>query len=131
MKNTIIFLNSFLVCNHSSSFRHSSSILALKPKPWLTAPGAFMILNDKPSGLKTKEDIIPLTSYRTYGGVIKGREEESSVAITNRNSGVEGYIRLNSTHEYFIERKYEDEQPITEVIQAQLDAQYGQIEKKG
>ena len=75
--------------------------LAMKPKPWTTAEGAWFVeheINAKnesdvvrdPLSIKNTKvnDIAPLSPYRVYGGVIKGLEETSSVAIINRASGL-------------------------------------------
>ena len=113
------------------TFKKDRCILALKPKPWLTAPGALMILKENPDKTTSDTDIIPLTSYRILGGVVKGRETTSRVAITNRNNGIQGYIRLNNTHEYFIERKFDvEDMPITEVIQKQFDGTKRNISRR-
>lgn len=91
--------------------------LAMKPKPWTTAEGAWFVeheINAKnesdvvrdPLSIKNTKvnDIAPLSPYRVYGGVIKGLEETSSVAIINRASGLNGLLQISPVERYYIKK---------------------------
>lgn len=80
--------------------------MVLKPKPWTVAPSAF-IERHSPIENDTFHDdefqqIHPLSAYRVYGGIIKGHEHDSMVAVTNRDDCMEGYIRISNYEEYTI-----------------------------
>ena len=100
--------------------------LALKPKPWTVAHGAWLVEESDPLGKPTNnskyiKELVPLSSYRIYGGVIKGLEKTSSVAIVNRDTGLNGLIQLSPTESYIIQKRQkqsqnDQEQPTIEKI---------------
>lgn len=105
---TTIYLN--ITFNKFDGQGPRTYTLAMKPKPWSTAKGAWYVEyllnnpNNIPDNSSTTE-INPLSPYRVYGGVIKGLEETSSVAIVNRAGGLNGLIQISPTESYMIRRR--------------------------